>query len=267
VIDEAIRNVVCVGADPDRIALLDNFSWGDPRRPETLGRLVDAVAGCVAGAAMHGAPFVSGKDSLNNEYLTADGSRRSIPPTLVITALGLVPTAEQMVTSDLKRAGNVLVLLGARDSGAASGVRGSVLDAVLGIDGPGLVAGGDASAPARYRTLHQLIRSGLVRAAHDVSDGGLAVTLAEMAIGGRLGVRASLSGGLGALFGESSGRIIIEVASGDLDAVRQTFGDDGEAVELGEVTSDGSVRIDVDGVERVRCELAELVAAWKATSS
>jgi phosphoribosylformylglycinamidine synthase subunit PurSL len=74
-IDEAVRNAVCVGADPDRLSLLDNFSWGDPRRPETLGQLVDAVAGCVAGAAAFGAPFVSGKDSLNNEYLDTAGVR------------------------------------------------------------------------------------------------------------------------------------------------------------------------------------------------
>ncbi len=67
VVDEAIRNVVAVGADPDRVVLLDNFSWGDPRRPETLGELVAAVRGCCDASIAHGAPFVSGKDSLNNE--------------------------------------------------------------------------------------------------------------------------------------------------------------------------------------------------------
>ena len=91
VVDEAIRNVVAVGADPDRVALLDNFSWGDPRRPSTLGELVAAVRGCHDAALAYGAPFVSGKDSLNNEYTGADGQRHAVPPTLVITAVAHVP--------------------------------------------------------------------------------------------------------------------------------------------------------------------------------
>ncbi|HSB87095.1 MAG TPA: phosphoribosylformylglycinamidine synthase subunit PurS, partial [Ilumatobacteraceae bacterium] len=82
VVDEAIRNVVAVGADPDAVALLDNFSWGDPRRRATLGELVAAVRGCCDASVGHGAPFVSGKDSLNNEYLGADGARHAVPPTL-----------------------------------------------------------------------------------------------------------------------------------------------------------------------------------------
>jgi hypothetical protein len=93
VVDEAIRNVVAVGADPSSIALLDNFSWGDPRRPSTLGELVAAVQGCCAAATAHRAPFVSGKDSLNNEYLGSDGARHAVPPTLVITAIAHVPNA------------------------------------------------------------------------------------------------------------------------------------------------------------------------------
>ncbi len=104
-IDEAIRNVVAVGADPDRVALLDNFSWGDPRRPSTLGELVAAVDGCCAAARMYAAPFVSGKDSLNNEYVGTDGQRHAVPPTLVITAVAHVPDADHCVTPDLAEAG------------------------------------------------------------------------------------------------------------------------------------------------------------------
>lgn len=101
-IDEAMRNVVAVGADPDKAVLLDNFSWGDPRRETTLGELAAAVDGCVAGAHAFAAPFVSGKDSLNNEYLGSDGERHSVPPTLVITAVAHVPKADLTVTADLK---------------------------------------------------------------------------------------------------------------------------------------------------------------------
>ncbi|HEY4720798.1 MAG TPA: phosphoribosylformylglycinamidine synthase subunit PurS, partial [Anaerolineae bacterium] len=90
VIDEAIRNAVAVGADPDRIALLDNFCWGDPLRPETLGSLIEAARGCYAAAVHYRAPFISGKDSFNNEYLGTDGLRHAIPSTLLISAIGLI---------------------------------------------------------------------------------------------------------------------------------------------------------------------------------
>ena len=116
VVDEAIRNIVAVGADPDRVSLLDNFSWGDPRRASTLGDLVAAVDGCCAAAIDHGAPFVSGKDSLNNEYTGADGERHAVPPTLVITAVGHVPDADACVTPDLATAGDALFLLGGTHS-------------------------------------------------------------------------------------------------------------------------------------------------------
>ena len=128
VVDEAIRNVVAVGADPARVALLDNFSWGDPRRESTLGELVAAVDGCCQAAAIYGAPFVSGKDSLNNEYVGHDGQRHAVPPTLVITAVAHVPDADRCVTPDLHDVGNVLFQVGAtRDEFA-----GSHLDMVIG---------------------------------------------------------------------------------------------------------------------------------------
>ena len=73
VVDEAIRNVVAVGADPDRVALLDNFSWGDPRRPGPSASWPPPSRGCCRAAIAHGAPFVSGKDSLNNTYVGDDG--------------------------------------------------------------------------------------------------------------------------------------------------------------------------------------------------
>ncbi|MCG2788015.1 MAG: phosphoribosylformylglycinamidine synthase subunit PurS [Anaerolineae bacterium] len=112
VIDEAIRNAVAVGADPGRIAILDNFCWGDPLRPETLGTLVEACRGCHDGALLFGTPFISGKDSLNNEYLGTDGLRHSIPPTLLISALGIIDDVNTAITMDLKAPGNALYLIG-----------------------------------------------------------------------------------------------------------------------------------------------------------
>ncbi len=260
-IDEAVRNAVCVGADPDQIALLDNFSWGDPRRPETLGKLVQAVRGCVDGAAQFQAPFVSGKDSLNNEYETAAGTCRSIPPTLVITALAIVPDALRTVSSDAKQAGNRIVLVG----GHGVDLRGSVLDSVLGIDGPGSVPGASVDAAARYRAVHQAMRSGLVRAAHDVSDGGLLSCVAEMCIGGRLGARLNLvdgslpNGVVAALFGETSGRIVLEVEPSDCDAVLALTG--GEVI--GSFEHEAHVVVTLSQGPVLDVGLADLLHAWR----
>jgi phosphoribosylformylglycinamidine synthase len=216
VVDEAIRNVVAVGADPERVALLDNFSWGDPRRPATLGALVAAVRGCHDAAVAHGAPFVSGKDSLNNEYVGADGRRHAVPPTLVITAVGDVPDVARCVTAELVEPGNVLLLVGDTRPEFA----GSHLDLVLGEpDEPGCAPQPDPGAPARYRRVHAAMREGLVWSCHDPSEGGLAVALAELCIAGRLGAvidtlpHADVAT---ALFAESVGRLVVEVRPADV---------------------------------------------------
>ena len=129
VMDEAIRNAVAVGADPDRIAILDNFCWGDPLRPETLGTLVEACRGCHDAALFYGTPFISGKDSLNNEYLGADGLRHSIPPTLLISAIGVVQDVNQSITMDLKEAGNFIYLVGEFSAGTKIRARCSIVHA------------------------------------------------------------------------------------------------------------------------------------------
>jgi hypothetical protein len=111
-VDEAMRNVVALGADPERVALLDNFCWGNPRLPDRLASLVRAAEGCYDAAVAYDVPFVSGKDSLNNEYVGPDGAMNSIPPTLLISAIGIVPDAGQAVTMDFKAPGNFVYVLG-----------------------------------------------------------------------------------------------------------------------------------------------------------
>ncbi len=116
-IDEAVRNCVAVGADPARIAILDNFCWGDCEKPETLGSLVRAALGCHDAAVALGTPFISGKDSLNNEFRYADGAGHkqsiAIPPSLLISALGQIDDVSRAITMDLKNAGGVLYQVGA----------------------------------------------------------------------------------------------------------------------------------------------------------
>jgi len=263
-VDEAIRNVVAAGADPDRVALLDNFSWGDPLDPATLGQLVDAVAGCCEAAERYRAPFVSGKDSLNNTYTTTDGSRHAVPPTLVITAVAHVPDAAATVTPELTAAGSVLLLAGPTGEHFA----GSHLDLLSGAHRTSAAEAGaaplpDAEAPARYRAVHRAIRDGLVRACHDVSEGGLAVALAEMCIASGLGATVDAlphPDAAASLFSESAGRLVLEVAAGDADEVARRVG---TAHRLGTVT--GDPRLVIAGL--VDLDVAALTAAFTGSLS
>jgi phosphoribosylformylglycinamidine synthase len=236
-VDEAVRNVVAVGADPDRIALLDNFSWGDPRRESTMGDLVAAVDGCCAAAFMFNAPFVSGKDSLNNEYVGGDGERHAVPPTLVITAVGHVPDADRCVTPDLLTPGNVLLLIGSTETEFA----GSHFDLVHGEpDDPGVVPAPDTDAATHYRHIFAAMQAGLIVSCHDVSEGGLAVALAEMCIGGRLGASITTlphDDSVTALFSESIGRMIVEVEERSVQAFLRIM--DENAIILGKVSDSG----------------------------
>jgi len=258
VVDEALRNVVAVGADPDRVALLDNFSWGDPRRPSTLGELVAAVEGCCAAARMYGAPFVSGKDSLNNEYIGDDGERHAVPPTLVITAVAHVPDVDHCVTPDLSAPGNVLLLVGS----TATEFAGSHLDLVMGSPTqPGTAPAPDPDAPVTYRHLHAAMRAGLVEACHDVSEGGLAVALAEMCIAGRLGATIEQlphADPATALFAESTGRLVVEVEPRRAAAFLKVMED--RAQRIG--TVDDSLTLSFPGLDPI--PLADLVDAFNS---
>ncbi len=181
-VDEAMRNLVAVGADPDQVSILDNFCWGNPNLPDRLGGLVRCAQGCYDAALAYGVPFISGKDSLNNEYADAQGQRHAIPGTLLISALGIVPDVRHTTTADLKRPGDLLYIVGA--TGAELG--GSHYALLHGL------AGGAPPQPVpqaleHMRALHRAIDVGLVRACHDCSEGGLGVALAEMCIAGQLG--------------------------------------------------------------------------------
>jgi phosphoribosylformylglycinamidine synthase subunit PurSL len=211
-VDEAVRNVVAVGADPARIALLDNFCWGNTDRPETLGSLVQAAEACRDLSLAYNMPFISGKDSLKNEYHSGE-HHLIIPPTLLISAMGRVPDVRRCVSMDLKAPGNVLYLIGA----TSPELGGSHYALVHGLKG-GIPPGVDTQlAPRLFRKVHEAMQLGLVRSCHDLSEGGLAVAVAEMAFAG--GVGADLTGltGLTGLsdavlfFAESPSRFVVEV--------------------------------------------------------
>ncbi len=261
-IDEAFRNLIAVGADPDRVALLDNFSWGAPTRPDTLGSLVRAVQGCVEGSRRYRAPFVSGKDSLYNEF---DG--RAVLGTLLISAVGIVPDLHRVATSALGASGNDLWLVGH----GSNRLGGSIVADVLGID-DNRVPPPVVDPLPRYRAVHDLIAGGRVCAAHDISDGGIAVALAEMAIGGQLGLRATIPadaaepgtsgdtpfgasgngseasgatrpGLVAALANEAPGRLLLEAPAAQRATVAARLGELGR--RIGTVTGSGEIEIHV----------------------
>jgi phosphoribosylformylglycinamidine synthase subunit PurSL len=110
-VDEALRNMTAVGGDIEHAAILDNFCWGNPTDPTQLGMLVRAVKGCHDAAVGLGVPFISGKDSLNNEY-RRDGQRIPVIPTLLISAVGVIENAAQTIDMSLKAPGNFLYQVG-----------------------------------------------------------------------------------------------------------------------------------------------------------
>jgi len=266
-IDEAVRNVVAVGADPARIALLDNFCWGNTDRPKILGSLVRAAEACHDVAVAFGTPFISGKDSLNNEYRSGDRVI-SIPPTLLISALGRVFDVRRCVTMDFKEPGSLLYLIGV----TKDEMGGSHYNLVNKLEG-GVVPQVDCNrAPRIFRKVHEVIQKGLVRSCHDLSEGGLAAAVAEMALAGGIGVDLTSvipsEGGEFAddvcLFSESATRFIVEVTPANQVAFEQSFTKEAPAQFIGKTCSQPRLRIaGSDGEWIVWAQLAELKAAWQ----
>jgi len=213
-IDEAMRNAVCVGADPSYVAILDNFCWAKCDDPWQLGTLVRAAEACYDGALAYQTPFVSGKDSLSNQFTAEDGSLITIPQTMLISALGIVTDATKARTMDAKAPGNTLFIVGTT-TGEMGGSHLAMLtgecDRIPKVD---LSAG-----PRNAKAVAKLIALGLVQSAHDSSDGGLLVAAAEMAFAGRIGLDLDLAGMPSnafladeMCFSESPSRYLLEVA-------------------------------------------------------
>ncbi|RMH03938.1 MAG: phosphoribosylformylglycinamidine synthase subunit PurL [Planctomycetota bacterium] len=264
-IDEAVRNVVAAGGDPHRTALLDNFCWGDCRKPDRFGSLVAAAEACRDLALAYGAPFISGKDSLNNEYRVG-GEERPIPPTLLCTAVAPVADTRRAATTPLKRSGDLLLLVGTTVAEAGGG---SVAADLLGLADSQPPRPDLERAPALFDAVHQLLADGLAVACHDLAEGGLAAAAAEMVLGAdRLGARLEVEQVpatgprplLGLLFAESPSRFLLEVAPADLaEAGSRLRGLPWAAV--GEVTADSRLALLAGGREILGVAADELAEA------
>jgi phosphoribosylformylglycinamidine synthase II len=244
-VDEALRNVVSVGGDPGHAAILDNFAWGNCSKPDRLGALVRAAYGCRDAALAFGVPFISGKDSLNNEFQAGD-TTIVIPHTLLISAMARVPDVRRAVTMDLKGPGHAVVLLGR--TGPEMG--GSAFDRLFGRSGGAVAEVDPRTGPRVLAALHAAQRRGHVLACHDLSDGGLAVAAAEMVLAGEVGLDLALEampfrgdpGPDARLFGECPGRFLVELAPGSEDAFAAAFADL-PAARVGTTTKEARLRI------------------------
>jgi phosphoribosylformylglycinamidine synthase len=264
VIDEAIRNNIAVGGR--RMALLDNFTWGNPERPERLGSLVKACEACYRFAVAYKTPFISGKDSLYNESPLG-----SVTPTLLITALGLVPDIRRAVSMDVKTPNDSIYIVGKtfRELGGSEyyrtrGFLGKTVPHVRAVQGANT-----------FKAITKAIDSGLVKACHDLSEGGLGITAAEMALAGGYGVKFDLRKVLTErldrddfiLFSESNSRFLVEVS----DGARERFEflmKNVEFAEIGKVTKEP--RLNILGLNDecvIDVSINDLETSWKRTFS
>jgi phosphoribosylformylglycinamidine synthase len=242
-IDEALRNAVAVGANPERLALLDNFCWGNPNKPEILGSLVAAAEACYDMSKKFSLPFISGKDSLYNEY--AEGGKTfSIPPSLLISAVGVIDNVENTLTMNFKRAGNAIIILGLTRNELGQ----SVFNRVNKIKGGVVPAVYAEESLKTMKGVYKAASSGLIEVCHDISEGGIAAAISEMTFGGDLGAKISIDavpteGKLTeteTLFSESNGRFVIEVKPENINKIKTIF--KGSALSIiGEVTGDNKV--------------------------
>ncbi|HMK35753.1 MAG TPA: AIR synthase-related protein [Desulfomonilaceae bacterium] len=275
VIDEAVRNIVAAGANPDHMAGLDNFCWCDPVQSEKtpdgeykLAQLVRANEALYDITTTYRIPCISGKDSMKNDYHIGN-TKISIPPTVLFTAVGIVPDVRLAVTPDFKKHHDAVYVLGVtRDETGGSeyfASRGFVGNKVPRVADP-------KQAIAMYRALHKAITSGLVASCHDLSDGGLGVALAESAFSGALGARISLANlmldGVDrddvALFSETPCRFLISVSPdkrAGFEAAMSGF----PLAHVGEVTEEPKVKVmGLQGATVVDADIRELKKRWQA---
>lgn len=242
-IDEAIRNAVCVGANLDRLAILDNFCWPGTHDEIAMGTLVRSCEACRDAALAYGVPFISGKDSLHNQFTDSETGRViKIPNTLLISAIGTIDDVNRVVTMDFK----------------APSDRVLVIQATRAFDLPTL---------ARvHRTLSRLRDQRLFQAIHDVSDGGYLVSAAEMCIGSGIGL-AIQSSTLQQVdpFEEKPGGYVVELTgSVEIEMIQQAFGGDARILLLGTTRPEPEL-ICLSGEEPTfRLSIDQMTRAWQS---
>ena len=265
-VDEALRNVIVSGGSMERVALLDNFAWGNVHDPEVLGSLVLAARGAAEVAIACRSPFVSGKDSLHNTYRSG-GISRSIPATLLISALSVAPGRPRAPGSDLKSSGTTILHVGPHPCGLG----GSHCEQLTGGAGGPLPRWSVDLALPILRFIEARIADGSIRSVHDISDGGLAVAAMEMAFGGdEVGLDLDLEpirdpeiSPEAVLFGEGPHRFLVEVADDRVEAFVAAAGDL-PVVAVGRTVGGRTVRFTARGEAWLEGDVPTLKETWQA---
>jgi phosphoribosylformylglycinamidine synthase len=265
-IDEALRQIIAVGGSLKEVAILDNFCWGNPDKADRLGALVRAAYGCYDAAVGFGTPFISGKDSLYNEY-NEHGKSMAIPGTLLISAISVMDDVSRAVSMYVKKPGNLIYIVG-KSLPELGGSHYYDLFKAIGNSVPKVNV---KEAKATFDALSRASAKDLISAMHDCSEGGLGVALAEMAFAGGLGIEAFLNEvpyvGLKrndfVLFSESTSRFIVEVQKEDQAEFEKTL--KGIAFGLiGCVSSNNELKIHgFDEEPCVKADIDKLKNAWK----
>ncbi|MFC1566480.1 phosphoribosylformylglycinamidine synthase subunit PurL [bacterium] len=216
-IDESLRNLTCVGAGLEKAALLDNFCWGDPNDSKELAGIVQASMACYKAAKAYDIPFISGKDSLNNTFTDKYGKKISIPGTLLISSIAIVKDIRQSTTMYAKKSGNYLYLVGKTKNEFG----GSLYSQITGESYTTVPQVDLKNAKKTMDKVSSAIRKKYIVSAHDLSEGGLAVSASEMAFSGNKGIKISLDKinmkkdgsdqNTVKLFSESPTRFLVEV--------------------------------------------------------
>jgi len=271
-IDEAIRNVIAVGGRFDRVALLDNFSWGNPDKPDRLGGLVRAAQACYDIALAYGTPFISGKDSLYNEYRdTSTGDQLAIPSTLLISAISVIDNVDTAITMDAKSPGNLIYVIGK----TYDEIGGSHYNAIHDFVGNSVPVVRPEIGKRVIQSLNHAIDQRLIRSCHDCSEGGIGVASAEMAFAGGFGMDLDLSNVPRndqtnaddlILFSESNSRFIVEIAPKSQKEFENAMigvpiSVIGQVIEGKEFTIDGIET----GQKVVDTTIDQLKASWQGT--
>jgi phosphoribosylformylglycinamidine synthase len=266
-IDEALRQIIAAGGNLEIVALLDNFCWGNTSKPEKLGSLVRACQACYDMSIAYGTPFISGKDSLNNEF-QYHGNTISIPDTLLISAMGIMRDSSKAISMYFKKEGDFIYIVGT----TCNELGGSEYFKSMGYLGNDAPKVNPKQAKKIMDNLSEATNKGLVKACHDLSEGGLGVALAEMAIAGNKGATIILSEvPLGddiirddyILFSESNSRFLVEVAPEDANKFEKTLGDVPFAY-IGEVTSLDTLQVfGLNNEIILKIEIDKLKKAWQ----
>ncbi|MDO8638120.1 MAG: phosphoribosylformylglycinamidine synthase subunit PurL [Candidatus Daviesbacteria bacterium] len=256
-IAEAMANYVAVGGDPDTSAWINNYIWPfpDKRAMGSLDRSVDAVVDAMDAFQR---PVVSGKDSLSSTYRDKDGQVIEIPPVLCMSVFGKIPDVEKTITSDIKKPGSTLVLVGELNENMG----GSIYYDINGLVGNEVPEIDLKTLPTIMRTVHQSIKSGHALACHDVSEGGVITTVAEMCFGGDCGVELDIGEGKAdkILFSETAGCFVVEVENEKM--ANQLFANVPHQV-LGKTRQNKFISVKQGDINLFDASIDELKYAWQ----